>query len=66
MRRTDFWSRMERAFGGGYAYSVAADQVIPQLGGRTVNQAFAAGEDTGVVWRAVCQAYPDRVPAPLR
>ena len=66
MRRTDFWSRMEQAFGAGYAYSVAADQVIPQLGERTVNQAFAEGEDTAVVWRAVCRAYPDRVPSKIR
>lgn len=66
MRLTDFWSRMEQAFGAGYAYSVAADQVIPQLDGRTVDQAFADGEDTAVVWRAVCQAYPDRVPSKIR
>lgn len=66
MRRTDFWSRMEQVFGTGYAYSVAADQVIPQLDGRTVDQAFADGEDTAVVWRAVCQAYPDRVPSKIR
>jgi hypothetical protein len=57
---------MEQAFGAGYAYSVAADQVIPQLGERTVNQAFAEGEDTAVVWRAVCHAYPDRVPSKVR
>jgi hypothetical protein len=57
---------MEQTFGTGYAYSVAADQVIPQLGGRTVNQALADGEDISVVWRAVCQAYPDRVPSKIR
>jgi hypothetical protein len=57
---------MEQVFGAGYVSSVAADQVIPQLGGRTVNQAFAEGEDTVVVWRAVCQAYPDRVPSKIR
>ncbi|MGH3734761.1 MAG: DUF3046 domain-containing protein [Micromonosporaceae bacterium] len=65
MRRTDFWSRMEQVFGTGYARSVATDQVIPQLG-RTVDEAFAAGEDTVVVWRAICVAYADRVPAKLR
>ena len=66
MRRTDFWSRMEQAFGATYAASVAADQVLSQLGGRTIEQAFAEGEDTEVVWRAVCAAYPDRIPATLR
>jgi len=63
---TDFWTRLERVFGPGYAQSVAADQVLPQLGGRTIAQALAAGEATVVVWRAVCAAYPDRVPATLR
>jgi len=66
LRLTDFWTRLERVFGPGYAQSVAADQVLPQLGGRTIAQALAAGEQTVVVWRAVCAAYPDRVPATLR
>jgi hypothetical protein len=66
VRLTDFWARLERVFGQGYAASVAADQVLPQLGGRTIQQALAAGEETVVVWRAVCAAYPERVPARLR
>ena len=66
MRLTDFWARLEQVFGPGYAKSVAADQVIPQLGGRTISQALAAGEETVVVWRAVVAAYPDRVPQKLR
>ena len=66
MRLTDFWDRMEQVFGSGYARSVAADQVIPQLAGRTVEQAIREGVDTAAVWRAVCQAYPDRVPSKLR
>jgi hypothetical protein len=47
---------MERRFGAVYAASYAADQVLPQLGGRTVSQALADGEDTKRVWRAVCDA----------
>lgn len=66
MRLTDFWGRMEQVFGAGYAESVAADQVIPQLGGRTIDEAIAGGEETVTIWRAVCQAYADRVPAKLR
>lgn len=66
MRLTDFWARLEQVFGAGYARSVAADQVIPQLDGRTIEQALAAGEETVVVWRALCAAYPERVPAKLR
>ncbi|GAA1759882.1 DUF3046 domain-containing protein [Luedemannella helvata] len=65
MRLTDFWARLEEAFGAGYAASLASDQVLPQLGGRTIRQALAAGIDTVVVWRAVVAAYPDRVPARL-
>ena len=66
MRLTDFWSRLDEVFGPAYARSIAADQVLAQLGGRTIAQALAAGERTAVVWRAVCAAYPDRVPARLR
>jgi Protein of unknown function (DUF3046) len=66
VRLTDFWARMERVFGVGYATSVASDQVLPQLGGRTVQEALAAGEETVTVWRAVVAAYPDRVPKTLR
>jgi Protein of unknown function (DUF3046) len=66
VRLTDFWARLEHVFGPGYATSVAHDQVIAQLGGRTIEQALAAGVETVVVWRAVVAAYPDRVPPKLR
>jgi len=66
VRLTDFWARLEQAFGAGYARSVAADQVLPQLGGRTIVQALEQGEETVQVWRAVVAAYPDRVPLRLR
>ncbi len=56
MRLTEFWARMERRFGPAYAASYAADQVLSQLGGRTVQQALADGEDAKDVWRAVCEA----------
>ena len=56
MRLTEVWSRMERLLGPGYASSYAADQVLPQLGGRTVQQALADGEDAKTVWRAVAEA----------
>ncbi|MFC4529577.1 DUF3046 domain-containing protein [Sphaerisporangium dianthi] len=54
MRLTDFWSRMNRHFGEGYAESWARDYVIAELGGRTVTQALADGESVKDVWRAVC------------
>ena len=61
MRLTDFWSRMERRFGPAYADSLARDQVIRQLGGRTVHEAIDAGEDLKAVWLAVCEVF--EVPA---
>ena len=48
---------MRGQFGEAYAESVAQDYVIGSLGGRTVNQALADGEDAKVVWRAVCDAF---------
>jgi hypothetical protein len=66
VRLTDFWQRLEQVFGTGYAHSVANDQVLTELGGRTIEEALAAGEETVVVWRAVVAAYPERVPARLR
>ena len=66
MRLTDLWYRLNETFGPADAQSVAADQVLAPLGGRTINQALAAGMDAATVWRAVVAAYPDRVPTRLR
>ncbi|MEV8512886.1 DUF3046 domain-containing protein [Dactylosporangium sp. NPDC051484] len=66
MRLTDFWQRLEQVFGSAYAKSMAHDQVLSQLGGRTIEEALAGGFDTAQVWRAVVEAYPERVPARLR
>jgi hypothetical protein len=56
MRLTEFWQRMERRFGVGYARSYAADMVLAELDWRTVDQALAQGEDAKTVWRAVWAA----------
>ena len=66
MRRTDFWERMGEVFGPVYASSVAKDQVLPQLGGRTIQAALAEGVDVQTIWRAVVAQYGDRVPPRLR
>jgi Protein of unknown function (DUF3046) len=66
VRLTDFWVRLETVFGPAYAASVASDQVLPELDGHTVEQALHAGVPVIAIWRAVCVAYPDRVPAKLR
>lgn len=56
VRYTDFWERMEHHLGATYARSYAHDQVLSQLGGRTVDQALEDGEDAKAVWRAVVEA----------
>ena len=66
MKLTDLWSRLSQTFGPEYAASVADDQVLTQLGGRTINQALADHVEVHNIWRAVVAAYPDRVPARLR
>ena len=53
MRHTEFWKRMEAALGAAYARSWAHQQVIASLGGRTVEEALAAGESPKTVWLAV-------------
>lgn len=57
MRLTDFWERMTEQFGAAYAESVARDQVIRELGDRSVHEALAAGEDPKRIWRAVCEHF---------
>ncbi len=64
MRLSEFWQRMSAQFGDVYAVSVAKDHVLAALGGRTVEQAIADGEDAKVVWRAVCAEFD--VPSSLR
>lgn len=66
MRLTDFWARLEQAFGAAYARSMAADHSFADLGDRTIEQSIADGVDTTTIWRAVVAAYPDRVPSGLR
>jgi len=47
---------MQDQLGEGYASSYAHDQVLPQLEGRTVEEALELGVDTKTVWRAVVEA----------
>jgi hypothetical protein len=64
VRLTEFWQRMDEHFGSAYAQSVAKDFVLAGLGGRTVQQALADGDDVKAIWHAVCAAFP--VPDRLR
>jgi hypothetical protein len=58
---SDFWWRMERSFGAGYARSMAADFRVSVLGA-TVQEALDRGDSPKAVWRAVCQEF-DVAPA---
>ena len=53
MRHTEFWSRMDHALGPAYARTWAEQQVISDLGHRTVVEALDAGEPPTQVWRVV-------------
>jgi hypothetical protein len=53
MRHTEFWSRMDDALGPAYSRTWAEQQVISDLGHRTVIEALEAGEPPKQVWRAV-------------
>lgn len=64
VRLTDFWERMRALLGAAHAESYARYQVLRQLGGRTVDEALAAGEPAKDVWAAVCEATD--APARLR
>ena len=64
MRLTEFWRRMEAHFGAGYARSWARAFRLQELGGRTCEEAIAAGMDTVEVWRAVWAH--ERLPAAER
>jgi hypothetical protein len=61
VRLTEFWERMRGQFGASYAESLARDQVLAELGGRTAAEALEAGVPVRQVWRAVCEVF--EVPA---
>jgi hypothetical protein len=62
VKHTEFWARMESALGPDYARSWASMFVLADLGGRTAEEALAAGISPKQVWRAVWAALdlPDR------
>jgi Protein of unknown function (DUF3046) len=55
VRISDFWRLMEDEFGSGYARVLAATLVLAGVGGRTAEQALAAGVEPRKVWLAVCE-----------
>lgn len=57
MRTTAFRTLMSDEFGELRAGSIARDHVFADLGGRTVEQALAAGIPPQRIWLAVCEAF---------
>ncbi len=53
MRHTEFWVRLERALGKGYARSWADLHVMSELANRTAAEALAEGVSPKEVWAAV-------------
>jgi len=56
VRHSFFWQLMDEEFGPAYSRSVAADQSLAELGGKTVETGFAAGHSPREVWHAVCES----------
>ena len=57
MRITVFRRLMAEEFGSMRAEMLAKDHVLTALGGRTIDQALAAGMSTKDIWRAVCDDF---------
>ena len=56
VRYTEFWARMDAALGANVARFWADQQVLSELGGRTVIEALDAGTPPKAVWAAVWRA----------
>jgi hypothetical protein len=61
---SDFWRLMDDEFGAGYSRVLAGSLVLARVGGRTAQEALAAGVNPKDVWLAVCDVQD--VPAERR
>ncbi|NKQ52920.1 DUF3046 domain-containing protein [Amycolatopsis sp. K13G38] len=64
MRITIFRRLMADEFGSLRAETLSKDHVLSSLGGRTVDEALAAGVPAKEIWHEVCEAFD--VPAERR
>ncbi len=55
VQHSEFWRLMNDEFGAGYTRTVARDQVIAALGGRTVDEAIAAKISLREIWLGLCE-----------
>jgi hypothetical protein len=56
MRLSEFQLAMADEFGEAYGNVLRRDLVLEEVGGRTADQAIAAGEPVRAVWLALCRA----------
>jgi len=64
MRLSEFRRAVDDEFGPSYGAVLVHDLVLGALGGRTAQEALAAGVSAGEVWAALCEAKD--VPAARR
>ena len=64
MRISEYWRLMDDEFGAGYSRVLSSTLVLSGVGGRTADQALAAGVEPRRVWLAVCDVKD--VPAERR
>ncbi|WP_309107188.1 DUF3046 domain-containing protein [Arthrobacter sp.] len=55
MRISEFWRLMDDEFGAGYSRVLSSSLVLAAVGGRTADQALAAGVSPRSVWLAICE-----------
>ncbi len=56
MRLSEFWLAVSDEFGEAYGRVVTHDLVLEEVGGRTADQAVAAGVSVRAIWLALCKA----------
>ena len=64
MRISEYWRLMDDEFGAGYSRVLSSSLVLAGVGGRTADQALAAGVEPRKVCLAVCDVQD--VPAERR
>nr|WP_194241356.1 DUF3046 domain-containing protein [Galbitalea soli] len=53
---SEFWLAVSDEFGEAYGRVVTSDLVLEEIGGRTAQQAIAAGTSPREIWLALCRA----------
>jgi hypothetical protein len=56
VRLSEFRLAISDEFGDAYGSVISRDLVLEEVGGRTADQAIAAGESVRAVWLALCKA----------